>query len=145
MNKGQSVVLVLGVALSLGFASDAFAQQAQPVTTATVTPTITALRGKITTLNPPPSSFGFIKCENVVLVAYSKEQAASGGPKWRKTAVATGTWSTGTCNYVLPVQANSEFYVFMAGYHTTQSPYAIDFQYTSDAGSSTLTIPLRQS
>jgi hypothetical protein len=62
-------------------------------------------------------------CSELVVTATSRDAGAMppGGfmkaPKWTRTAVATGDWTTGHCKYVMQVPARSAFFLSATGHN----------------------------
>jgi hypothetical protein len=109
---------ILAPALVLGVVSAADAGAVPP----TSAPAPTAIRrffatnvtGTIDVSALKTDAFAGFKCSDIVLGVQSVEQVGAPGaikvPKWTRYANATGTLSSGTCAYTIPVPGKSAFF-----------------------------------
>ena len=81
----------------------------------------TKVAGTIAVPAPPTGNLAGFGCGNITMTATSKEYLAPppggifGAPKWTRSAVATGTYGSGSCSYSIPVPHNSDFYLTASG------------------------------
>lgn len=106
----------------------------------------TKIVGKITVPAPPTGELAGFACSNIIVTATSKEHLPPPGPnaftvpKWERSIQATGTYSSGFCNYSLVVPGNSAFYLTAGGSGNFACHYIGTYIAPSGAGLGPITV-----